>query len=167
MFDPLQFTDDLLTGQADIDSQHAQIFAWANDLFFGTTQGTGEHDLRNGLKFFAAYVVSHFAAEQQAMAESGYPDTEAHVTEHVALRARVADLVEQMVVEGVTPRLKTEVHFTLSYWLVHHIQERDRALAAFLREADQDVPSVDDLLEDDVVLPDWMREAASGKARGR
>lgn len=160
---PFVFTPDLLTGLDDVDDQHRQIFAWGHEFFFGTTFGSGDEDVRNGVRFLARYVEVHFAGEQRAMEQAGYPDRDAHVAEHAAIGLRLRQILDASHQQGLTEGLKLELHFLLSSWFTHHIAVRDREMVAFLRASQvQHLPSWEDLVEGAPELPDWMQAALKG-----
>lgn len=156
MPDPIPFSDDLRTGVAGIDEQHAQLFAWANSLLLDDPLLTPENRL-NLLRFLLAYTVAHFAAEERVMGEHHYPDLDAHRYFHSRFRTEVGELAGRAATEGLTLEILGILRRFMADWLTSHILVADKALAAFLLPRDIPLPDAEDLFEEGVELPDWMR----------
>lgn len=119
----LIWNSDWDTGHPLVDQQHHELFALAQALFKALHRGQ-ETDLQRHLAFLANYVEMHFASEEQAMLQAGYPALAHHRGIHDAMRARVAALEGGQVTDGV-------LDFIVD-WLITHINGEDRAMAAFL-----------------------------------
>jgi len=128
-----ELTSDLLTGMSDIDNQHRALLDLANEVLYGDLD---EEPLlfQRALSFLSNYIIYHFTAEEAAMTESGYPRARFHQEFHDRLRRAFSALVTQAANEGVSKALKLAIYFLLEDWLLYHIRETDRELAAFLRD---------------------------------
>jgi hemerythrin-like metal-binding protein len=121
----------LETGHGKIDEQHQSLVEIVNRLHGAMKQGKGKEELGGILVFLKDYTVSHFAMEEQLMAQHSYSGTVQHKAIHAALVAQVADLVEQFQQGKAT--LTLPVMNFLEDWLVKHIQGEDYKFALELR----------------------------------
>ena len=119
----LIWNSDWDTGHPLVDQQHHELFALAQALFKALHHGQ-EADQQRMLAFLTSYVEMHFASEEQAMLQAGYPALAHHRGIHDAMRARVAALEGGEITDGV-------LDFIVD-WLITHINGEDRAMAAYL-----------------------------------
>ncbi|MEG0215404.1 MAG: hemerythrin family protein, partial [Hungatella sp.] len=91
-----QFTKDLETGNATIDTQHRQLIQAINDLLAACSVGQGRTSLESTTKFLYDYTSKHFADEERLQLQSGYPDYVRHRQYHEAFKATVASLVKKL-----------------------------------------------------------------------
>jgi len=119
-------------GHPDIDSQHKRLFQLAAELHSSMLAGHGKEILNRVLNNLISYTKHHFAAEEQLMADSGYPDYLQHKAKHDQLTAQVVEFQKDFVA-GRTAITVDLLQF-LSNWLQHHIGLTDRKIAAYLHE---------------------------------
>jgi len=131
---PLQWTEDLAVGHAEIDAQHRSIFDRFADFLDGCSEGMDKSRLLELFDFLDTYVSEHFQAEQDMMERLGYPGREVHLEEHRRFVARLEELKTALEKEGVTVRVLIRTNKALIYWLTEHIREVDTGLAEFLRQ---------------------------------
>ena len=77
-----EITNDLLTGNILIDSEHRQLFQAVNSLMDACSAGKGCAELESTVKFLTAYVAKHFADEENLQINSKYPGYTAHKLFH-------------------------------------------------------------------------------------
>ena len=130
----LELTDDLLTGNTEIDRQHRELFAWGNRILFPESPQDESKAFRHGMRFLAGYVREHFAAEEAAMRSAMLPGFEKHRTEHRRFRAELRQLVVQAKAGGVDRTVQVRLHFLLNDWFVQHLRYWDKRLATALHE---------------------------------
>ena len=75
-----ELTQDLLTGNNLIDTEHKQLFAAINDLLDACAQGKGREKLMATAKFLNNYVNKHFSDEEKLQVSSNYPGHPPHKT---------------------------------------------------------------------------------------
>ena len=129
-----QLTADLLTGIADIDDQHRKLLELANRVVNPSAIRSDAPMFDEALKFLEEYVIYHFAAEEYAMAEFGYPNEIHHHQLHSNFRDDVAAFVAQAFREGVSKDLRLKVSFAIENWFLEHIRITDHDLANFLKQ---------------------------------
>lgn len=128
-----QFTKDLETGNATIDSEHRQLIQAVNDLLAACSSGKGRMELEKTTRFLSDYTAKHFSHEEMLQKQSKYPDYINHRRLHEEFKKVVADLLHRLEQEGPTVALVGQVNTAIGGWLVKHIKQEDAKLAAYLR----------------------------------
>ena len=116
---------ELLVGYAPMDHEHA-LFAQLIDAL----QQAPDADLAPALEALAAHADRHFADENTAMAETGFPARACHADEHAAVLRSVHG-VQRRLEQGdvaVVRRLCTE----LQSWFPAQVQHLDSSLAHWI-----------------------------------
>ena len=121
----------LETGHGKIDEQHKSLVEIFNRLHGAMKQGKGKQEVEGILVFLKDYTVTHFAMEEQLMAEHSYSGAEKHKQIHADLVHQVTDLVVKF--QQGTATLTLPVMNFLEDWLVQHIQGEDYRFALDLR----------------------------------
>ncbi len=128
----MQWTSNLATGNAVVDSEHKELIALINRLELA---GSGPDGLGidEALEELTDYVFVHFQMEEKLMRREDYPTDafEAHVAEHRQLDQATKNLVQQYS-DGALTSVEPIVTF-LNEWLRHHIAQVDRAMAEYIR----------------------------------
>lgn len=128
-----QFTPDLETGNPAIDSQHKQLIQAINDLLVACSSGQGRAEITKTTQFLYEYTSKHFADEERLQQQSGYPDARSHKQYHEDFKKVVAELTQKLNDQGPTIPLVSEVNRTIAGWLLNHIKQEDRKVAAHIR----------------------------------
>ena len=68
-----ELTQDLLTGNQLIDSEHRQLFDAINALMDACAQGAGRTKISETVQFLNSYVNKHFGDEEKLQVQSKYP----------------------------------------------------------------------------------------------
>ena len=97
-----ELTQDLMTGNALIDSEHRQLFAAVNNLMTACSQGKGRDQIQQTVTFLSNYVVKHFQDEERLQAQSNYPNYPAHKQFHDGYRRQLAQVSQELLQEGPT-----------------------------------------------------------------
>jgi len=145
MIAELRWTESLAVGVDRIDEQHRELIERINNLRAAMSQGRSKEEIRETIGFLEAYVVVHFAAEEQAMLASAYPYEALHKAEHTAFIrdfAVIKEKLERLEREGmITSFAAIETQRKLSDWLVNHIGKSDKVLGAYLNSRGQESPA--------------------------
>ena len=144
--DFIPWSDDYLTGVAEVDADHRRLFALVNRLHArvrGAAEGAGDgvdepapgltDPVATALAALADYVEYHFAREEEVMENAGYPDLIAHMNRHRNLARTVRSLVT-MHAENPAQPLGDDVLAFLKDWLTGHIIESDMAYVPFVKD---------------------------------
>jgi hemerythrin-like metal-binding protein len=122
--DPIIWNTDLVTGVDEIDDQHRILVKTINDA--GVQQITRD---------LLSYAIYHFETEEELMAQHNYigvhpADATAHHQQHRSFSAKVVAVREGL--KTGTPISREDLLSFLNGWLVGHIMNTDKKLAAFL-----------------------------------
>ena len=118
-----EFTENLVTGNEMIDSQHKELISKINALLESCEKNTDKVVAIKTLDFLSDYTEYHFNAEEQLQKDINYPGYE--------------ELHEMLVEEeGPSPAFVEKVQEKVVEWLYTHIQGFDRSVAEykFMRE---------------------------------
>ena len=123
------WTTALDLGDSEINRQHRRLVDLANEVYRLTQQKLGARSAQRIIDALAAYTVTHFAYEERALAQTGYPHLAAHQQEHRRLVEEVLAFKKRIDQgESVGPEL---LEF-LKQWLIRHIQQSDRAYGPWM-----------------------------------
>lgn len=154
---PMVLTSELRTGNADIDSQHEQLFQWGYELLREFDYPGLDQDLINGLRFLGAYVVQHFANEEQIMAGLAYPGLETHRRAHDAARREARDLIALAETQGVSPHVRDRLRTLFSTIIANHVRTHDLTLSHWLAERPRVALAPLEPAIEEVDHPAWRR----------
>jgi hemerythrin len=122
----------LETGEPEIDEQHQELFRRIDRLMAATQDRRARAEVGRLLTFLGDYVVDHFRAEEQLMAEAGYPEIDHHRGEHQRFVEEYARLYQDYRAEGPGPVFVIKFGNRVTAWLTEHICRTDRRLADYL-----------------------------------
>ena len=77
-----------------IDKDHRDLVPLVNVFLASIRKGVGKHSLYDDVDEISVKFSAHFERENQLMAESRYPDTQAHLAEHAALLADLGKFLQ-------------------------------------------------------------------------
>lgn len=127
-----EFTDDLVTGNEVIDSQHKELINKINDLLRSCENSSSKDDATKMLNYLSEYTNYHFGAEESLQESIGYPGIEEHKKKHAELKATVQELYDLLAKEkGPTDAFAAMVNEKVTEWLYYHIQSFDRSVAEY------------------------------------
>lgn len=131
----LVLTRDCLTGVAEIDEQHQELFRRANHLMQAVTNRNSTTDVAELLEFLSSYVLLHFNAEEELMQSHHYPFLAAQRFQHEKLKGYFSKIRQELLDVTDEDRFYTVFRFQLLIvdWLVNHTMREDRHLGRYLR----------------------------------
>lgn len=124
----LTWSDDLAVGNTFIDNDHKKLIEMVDRLHAVMHEGKGKDVIHKVLHNLISYTKDHFRKEEDLMRNIQFPGYFAHKEEHEKLVAQVVELQQKF--ESGAATLSIQVLHFLRDWLVHHIGESDKALAA-------------------------------------
>ena len=116
-----ELTQDLVTGNALIDSEHRQLFAAVNSLMDACAEGKGRGQIQQTAQFLSDYVVKHFGDEERLQVQSSYPGYSAHKQFHDGYRRQLADVMQELVQTGPTVKALGDLNRVVAV-LISHIR---------------------------------------------
>ncbi len=130
-----EWSDNLKTGNREIDAEHWGLFALVNDLHDKLQAGAADTSIEATFEALVAYVDSHFEREEALMAAGGYPDIEAHRQAHQRLTGRVLAYRVAYADDAKGFDYYGFMDF-LGDWLRGHIMKDDMAYLPYLPDDD-------------------------------
>ena len=123
---------DLATGIRQIDRQHEELLA--NVATLREAASLGDLGLAEGvLTYLERCAAEHFASEERAMWEAGFPHLDAHWSLHLAFATELARRkAERGPGRSRTTRL-LELGCWMDRWLEEHLLGADAEMARFIR----------------------------------
>jgi hemerythrin len=119
------FTDKMVDGVAEIDSQHARMIDILNELYAIVIDKDINASLERVFDKLASYMVQHLDYEEALFAETQYPKADEHRAEHESLRRRIADFREASRGNHDIVLASDLLHF-LRQWLNDHMLSADK-----------------------------------------
>ena len=128
----MEWTDRLSVGVEQFDEHHRRMIALVNELHAAMSESRGQQALSGILGELIDYTDYHFAAEEAAFDEHGYPDAGPHKEAHAALLEKARALKEQY--DAGATMMSLEVIEFLKDWVTEHIKGEDKKYSAFFAE---------------------------------
>ncbi len=132
-----EFSENLITGNELIDSQHKELIDRINKLLICCEESNAKAVAVNTLDFLADYTNFHFNAEEGLQREIDYPGYDKHKAQHEAFKQTIGELEEMLQEEeGPSPAFVKKVEENVVQWFYTHIEGFDRSVAEykFMRE---------------------------------
>ncbi len=132
-----EFSENLITGNELIDSQHKELIDRINKLLICCEESNAKTVAVNTLDFLADYTDFHFNAEEELQREIEYPGYDKHKAQHEAFKQTISELEEMLQEEeGPSPAFVEKVEENVVKWFYTHIEGFDRSVAEykFMRE---------------------------------
>jgi hemerythrin len=123
----------LEVGNQMIDDQHRQLIDALNNFLRAREEKKPNSELKKSLNFLNDYTIKHFFEEEQLQKKYDYPDYENHKKLHGICKKIVRDLQVQLIMEGPSEGLFSDVKTRVGDWLVAHIKTQDTRIAAHLK----------------------------------
>lgn len=127
-----QWSDDLATGNATIDSEHKTLIKAADDLMTAISGGTATDNLTKSMNFLASYTKQHFLHEEELQESSHYPGIFNHKIWHRNYVRGVTNLINRIGKEGPNQLAVIGLHKAVTV-LIKHIRTEDRKIAVHIK----------------------------------
>ncbi|MDW7990907.1 MAG: bacteriohemerythrin [Anaerolineae bacterium] len=123
------WSDELSLGIPQMDEQHQRWIDILNGFYDAIERGDREEAISHLFKGVEEYTSFHFSAEEQFMADIGYPDLENHRKIHQSLIDQVHSARERYG-QGDRKAARELAAFVLS-WLYTHIAKTDKKYSEY------------------------------------
>lgn len=127
------WSDDFLTGIAEIDRQHQGFFEAAHRLYDQILNCEGERGVEEAVTFLRNYAERHFQTEEALMREHEFPLLEEHKKLHDAFFESLELLVDELQIFGPSQHLADRALEVAQDWLIDHIADEDMQYATHVR----------------------------------
>jgi len=133
----LVWNDSYATGVQEIDDQHMILVHTLKEASVSLARDASLEQLDKITQDLLAYALYHFDTEEELMQEYGYAeassaDSALHLEQHRAFSAKVVAVREGL--KSGAPIAPADLLAFLNQWLVNHILNTDKRLAAFINE---------------------------------
>lgn len=132
-----EFSQNLVTGNEMIDSQHKELIGRMNNLLESCESGKEKLTAIKTLDYLSDYTDYHFKAEEQLQKDIEYPGFEKHKAQHEIFKKAIEELQEMLQEEeGPSEAFVQKVEENIVKWFYIHIEGFDRSVAEykFMRE---------------------------------
>ncbi|KJS01740.1 MAG: hypothetical protein VR65_08335 [Desulfobulbaceae bacterium BRH_c16a] len=126
----IEWNDTYLTGISQIDEHHRHLVGLFNQTYLQFIKYASPDELSIVFDELIDYATYHFAAEEQLMQESNYPERVSHKQAHDEFIRRVLEMHTDYCSKRKSPFL--EILAFLQNWLAAHILQSDAAFGRFL-----------------------------------
>ena len=127
-----EWTNDLVLGNDLIDSQHKQIIQYASEIHKALKVGKGKEHIEEQIAFLGRYIQEHFLEEENLHQLYGFPEANAHKTEHQLFTKQIAEFEKDYCNKGSTSSLTLKINKSLYSWFQEHIRHSDRVFIEFM-----------------------------------
>ena len=121
----LEWADDLLTGDHEIDNQHKTFYLKAQKIRVACNLHKGAEHLISSLGFLIAYTKEHFETEERRMKEIGYAHLQSHIEAHRVFSEKLKPLMQSVVAADDPEKVAHEVADLAVEWFFRHIRTVD------------------------------------------
>ena len=118
------------TGFEQIDAQHREMFAHANELLDAVRRGSAPDEVRSLLADLGEQAADHFCCEEALMERRNCSACTANKLAHKWFLIDFRELGDLLAREGVTDRLADEIEDKVCHWLESHLLAIDLSLRA-------------------------------------
>jgi hemerythrin len=133
----MEWTEELATGIATIDSQHKELFRRINALVLAIKQHRCRTEIDGTLRFLDDYARIHFSEEEKHMQKTAYPGIGEQQRSHREYLAALARLKEEAAlprIQGSSYDLSATTNQVVVDWIVAHIMKLDKKFGDFLKQ---------------------------------
>ena len=128
-----EFSDNLITGNELIDSQHKELIDRINKLLDSCEENNASSVAVKTLDFLSDYTDFHFSAEEDLQKDVNYPGYTQHKAQHDSFKKTIEELHEMLQEEeGPSPAFVEKVEENVIKWFYTHIEGFDRSVAEYI-----------------------------------
>ena len=128
-----QWSKAIEVGHAEIDAEHRRWFDYLNELRDAAEGADGDAVIRKTVDELKAYIVMHFAHEEQIMDGFAYDERDRHKRAHRAF-TRKCDEIERE--KSSSREICQAISIFIYDWLVSHISSVDRVMGIVPRRVE-------------------------------
>jgi len=130
----ITWNEALEVGIETIDAQHHVLADLVNAIHDKLMKGAPDDDVWDAFALLADAAAEHFRYEEDLFARHAYPHSERHKRKHGLLLVVLERFQETLDRADRPVRLEEHLDY-LHEWLLDHIEDEDRPLAAHLKRA--------------------------------
>lgn len=125
----IEWKEDFATEDPQIDTQHRQIFRFANKLeALAERDEVDQQEIGSLVHFLDNYIQSHFRYEEACMLKRHCPVAKRNRDEHIAFKTFLDSSLEAYHRDGYNQEWARRLYSKLEHWLSNHICQIDAQL---------------------------------------
>jgi len=128
-----KWSNDLQTGNMQIDTEHKELIKAINNLLEACNGGKGRAEIEKTVNFLSSYTKTHFRHEEVLQNKYNYPDYNNHKKYHQSFIDAVESIREKLLANGPSIVLVGEVNSKVGNWIINHIKREDTKVAEHIR----------------------------------
>lgn len=130
-----KWSDSLVTGNAQIDTEHKELLKSINDLLDACSKGKGKTEVEKTVNFLSSYTKTHFGHEEVLQKKYNYPDYINHKKFHKQFIEIVDNIQKKLISDGPNIALVGEINSKLASWIINHIKKEDVKVAQHIKNS--------------------------------
>jgi len=131
MVEFLEWSEDYLIGDIQIDTHHKLFFDMVKDISKAIENDADKFEIKKIVDFLHQYVDMHFRVEEEIMKGIKYPEIENHQKIHKGFSNQITKLSEQLLTPDNPPKID-DVLTIMQDWFLQHILTEDKQLTKFI-----------------------------------
>ncbi|MGI5070502.1 bacteriohemerythrin [Treponema pectinovorum] len=135
----IEWNDSYLLGVDEIDKQHKQLLAIANELYDVVTGSEDEYEekMKVVLKKLSDYTVYHFTSEEELQQKIGYNGLDSHKLAHDFFIKEIGFQLKKLSTENKANVLSFYKY--IANWVLTHIAKADKLWAIYMQNSGKTV----------------------------
>lgn len=119
-------------GIEEIDADHMKIIEVMEEIKVAVIDRQSDNEIAHLCNRLISVSRQHFDQEERLMLKYFYPDTEAHIGQHMAYINIIGTLIKNLKEAQYSFAIETLKY--LANWFLHHIKDADGHYAKFIAE---------------------------------
>ena len=129
MKDYFEWSDSYSVGVKELDDQHMQILALANNVIQAVEENKDRAEIIDIFSKIKALTTKHFHKEEELMRNTGFPDLEGHTKEHEVLMEQAKQYSRHLELGEINGSIFA---MFLVGWVLIHIKKEDKKYTTHL-----------------------------------
>jgi hemerythrin len=121
----ITISKDMEVGVKKIDDQHRELVDRINAVSSMGFHAASKEETQKTIDLLGAYIVKHFADEENLQIQCNYPKHEWHKEQHNYLKNEYQRIKNEFVKLGPSPKFTLDLNKSIINWVVKHIKSAD------------------------------------------
>ncbi len=128
----IAWSDSLSVGVPEMDQEHRQFIARVNELNKAIIEAEDKATVVSAMERMLTEAAHHFRNEEKLLAQWKYPETRAHVAQHMELKEKFAHVMQEIAAADISFVWALK-GLQFKQLLVEHLMKEDIKYRDFLR----------------------------------
>ena len=130
----IPWSDTLLTGIEEIDTQHRELNKRLNRMLDACRGETPKEEIEEIIAFLESYFATHLKTEEDLMKRVNFPGYLEHKEAHETILLEFGDLKRSLMEEGIGIHTAIHVNRLMTKWFITHISKLDQEYGRFIKK---------------------------------